>query len=175
MTLFKLAADLVLACWPSGTGRPAANMLQRHRCPGPAVRTQASRTRVKVNSRFDALPSPAMTTPPGWEPRPGPTRGGPARRAPRGAGGWPQDGAEPRRQAPRNGEPPSGRDRESGPRFTPSRPPVPRDGTPVNQRAPRPGEGGREQGGREQGGREQGGSGQGGSGQGGRGSGPAGP
>jgi hypothetical protein len=33
-----------------------------------------------------------MTTPPGQDPQPGPTRGGSARPAPRGAAGWPADG-----------------------------------------------------------------------------------
>ena len=41
-----------------------------------------------------------MTTQPGWEPRPGPTRGETARRAPRGAaGGWPDDPARRRAAA----------------------------------------------------------------------------
>ena len=56
--------------------------------------------------------------------------------------------------------PPSGRDRESGPRFTPSGAAGQGDGAPVNQRAPRPG---------------QGDGGQSGGGQSGRGSGSAGP
>ena len=53
--------------------------------------------RLEGNLGNDVLPSPAMTTQPGWEPRPGPTRGEPARRAPRGAaGGWPDDPARRR-------------------------------------------------------------------------------
>lgn len=44
-----------------------------------------------------------MTTPPGQEPRPGPTRGGPVRPAPRGADpGWPGSG-DPRRGVPGRG------------------------------------------------------------------------
>src|SRR5579862_546479 len=94
-------------------------------------------TWVKANSRFHALPSAAMTTPSGWEPKPGPTRGSQARRVPRGAGGWPPDEADSRRPAPPGTGPiarrgwdagPGGgpgrgeRDgRGQGPRFTPDR------------------------------------------------------
>src|ERR1700722_10584210 len=57
-----------------------------------------------------------MTTQPGWEPRPGPTRGETARRAPRGAaGGWPDDPARRRTAGPaRTGGP----DRTAGPDRT---------------------------------------------------------
>src|SRR5580693_5491571 len=71
----------------------------------------------------DVLPSPAMTTQPGWEPRPGPTRGETARRAPRGAaGGWQDDPARRRAaRPPGSGRPdprprdPRGRDPRTGP------------------------------------------------------------
>jgi len=47
-----------------------------------------------------------MTTPSGQEPRPGPTRGGPARPAPRGADpGWPGSGGDARRRVPGSGRP----------------------------------------------------------------------
>src|SRR6185437_578587 len=91
------------------------------------------RTRIKANSSIHALPSPAMSTPPGWDPRPGPTRGGPARRAPHGSGGWAGDDAGPRRPGGRVGAP--------GPSFTPGRGPGPRDGGPGGTRTPRPGQG----------------------------------
>ena len=114
-------------------------------------------TRVKANSRFHALPSAAMTTPSGWEPKPGPTRGDQARRVPRGAGGWPPDDAEPRRPAPRVSGPVAGRGWDSGPgggqgrgagdgrgpapRFTPGRAPGARNAGPAGQRPPRDGQG----------------------------------
>lgn len=114
-------------------------------------------TWVKANSRFHALPSPAMTTPSGWEPRPGPTRGDQARRVPRGAGGWPPDEADPRRPAPRGSGPVAGRGRDAGPgggqgrgagdgrgpapRFTPGRAPGARNAGPDGQRPPRDGQG----------------------------------
>ena len=72
-------------------------------------------TWVKANSRIHALPSPAMTTPSGWEPRPGPTRGDQARRVPRGTGGWPPDEADPRRQVPRGTGPVAGRGWDADP------------------------------------------------------------
>src|ERR1700761_4975852 len=72
-----------------------------------------ARMRVKANSRFHALPSPAMTTPPGWEPRPGPPRGEPARRAPRGAASWPPEDTGPRRQGDRSTGPAAGRGLDS--------------------------------------------------------------
>ena len=94
-----------------------------------------------------------MTTPSGWEPRPGPTRGDQARRVPRGAGGWPPDEADPRRQVPRG----TGRDSDAGPgdgqgrgagdgrgpvpKFTPSRASGARNSGPAGQRAPRDGQG----------------------------------
>ena len=60
--------------------------------------TRRQTHRLEGNLGNDVLPSPAMTTQPGWEPRPGPTRGETARRAPRGAaGGWPDDPARRRR------------------------------------------------------------------------------
>ena len=107
-------------------------------------RTRPARTRVKANSRIHALPSPAMSTPPGWEPRPGPTRGDPARRAPRGSGGWARDDGDPRRQGERGGASAAGRGWDSGPSFTPGRPPVQRDSGPGSgpgPRAPRGGQG----------------------------------
>src|ERR1700722_6514943 len=97
-----------------------------------------------------------MTTPSGWEPRPGPTRGAQARRAPRGAGGWPPDEADPRRQSARGTGPVSGRGWDAGPgggqgrggrdnrgrapRFIPDRVQGARDGGPAGQRAPRGGQ-----------------------------------
>src|SRR5258708_15261381 len=82
---------------------------------------------LRVNSRIHALPSPAMTTPPGWEPRPGSARGEPDRRAPRDAGGWPPDDADPPPQPPPGGDaPPPPR---PGPR-TPWRPGAPRRAGP---------------------------------------------
>ena len=80
--------------------------------------------RLEGNLGNDVLPSPAMTTQPGWEPRPGPTRGEPARRVPRGAaGGWPDDPARRRggRGPPGPGRPdPRGRDpRGRDPRNAP--------------------------------------------------------
>ncbi len=104
------------------------------------VGTRASTTRVKANSRIHALPSPAMSTPPGWEPRPGPTRGDPARRAPRGPGGVARDDADPRRQGGRSGSAAAGgrgSGRGAGPSFTPGRAPGPRDGGPAGSPAPR--------------------------------------
>jgi hypothetical protein len=82
-----------------------------------------------------------MTTPPGWEPRPGPTRGDPARRAPRGPGGLAHDNASSRRQGGRGGAPAGGRGWEAGPSFTPGRAPGPRDGGSGGPRAPRGGQG----------------------------------
>lgn len=93
-----------------------------------------------------------MTTPSGWEPRTGPTRGNQARRAPRGAEGWPPDEADPRRQGPRDtgrdwdsgpgsGGGGSGDGRGRGPRFIPDRARTARDGGPAGQRAPRDGQG----------------------------------
>ena len=82
-----------------------------------------------------------MSTPPGWEPRPGPTRGDPARRAPRGPGGWARDDADPRRQGGRGGAAAGGRDWGSGPGFTPRRAPGPRDSGPGGPRAARGGQG----------------------------------
>ena len=105
-------------------------------------------TGVKANSRFHALPSPAMTTPSGWEPRPGPTRGDQARRVPRGARGWPPDAADPRRQVPRGTDGPGdGQGRGAGdgrgpvPKFTPSRASGARNSGPADQRVPRDGQG----------------------------------
>jgi len=47
------------------------------------------RSPIRANLGLDALISAAMTTPPGQDPRPGPTRGVPARPIPRGAdSGW---------------------------------------------------------------------------------------
>jgi Domain of unknown function (DUF6542) len=71
-----------------------------------------------------------MSTPPGWEPRPGPTRGDPARRAPRGSADWARDDGDSRRQAGRGGAPAAGRGWESGPSFTPGRAPGSRDSGP---------------------------------------------
>ena len=82
-----------------------------------------------------------MSTSPGWEPRPGPTRGDPARRAPRGSNGWARDEVDPRRQGGRGGGPTAGRGLESGPSFTPGRAPAPRDSGPGGPRAPRGGQG----------------------------------
>src|ERR1700753_667442 len=94
-----------------------------------------------------------MTTPPGWEPRTGPTRGDPARRVPRGSSGSARDDAHPRPHKPRRGAGGGGRHRarggaaagernwESGPSFTPGRGPGPRDSGPVGPRAPRGGQG----------------------------------
>jgi hypothetical protein len=81
-----------------------------------------------------------MSTPPGWEPRPGPTRGDPARRAPRGPGGLARDDADPRRQGGRGSTSAvggRGDGREAGPSFTPGRAPGPREGGPAGSRAPR--------------------------------------
>ncbi len=79
-----------------------------------------------------------MSTPPGWEPRPGPTRGDPARRAPRGAGGLARDDADPRRQGQRGGV--AGRRAAAGgrPELHAEPRPVPRDGAaqrPAGHRA----------------------------------------
>src|ERR1700761_3138999 len=82
-----------------------------------------------------------MTTPPGWEPRTGPTRGDPARRAPRGSVGSARDDPDPRPQRPRGGAAAGGRNWESGPRFTPGRGPGPRYSGPVGPRTPRGGQG----------------------------------
>jgi hypothetical protein len=94
-----------------------------------------------------------MTTPSGWEPRPGPTRGDQARRVPRGVSGWPPDEADPRRQVPRgtgrdrDGAPGDGQGRGAGdgrgpvPRFTPGRASDARNSGPAGQRAPRDGQG----------------------------------
>ena len=82
-----------------------------------------------------------MSTPPGWEPRPGPTRGDPARRAPRGSSGWARDDADPRQQGGRGGGPAAGRGPESGPSFTPGRVPGLRDSGPSGPRPPRGGQG----------------------------------
>ena len=81
-----------------------------------------------------------MSTPPGWEPRPGPTRGDPARRAPRGPGGLARDDTDPRRQGGRGGTAAAagrGSGREAGPSFTPGRTAGPRDGGPAGPRTPR--------------------------------------
>src|ERR1700730_16914362 len=118
---------------------PRRHRRRRRRSLQPGRRP--ARTWVKANFRFHALPSPAMSTPPGWEPRPGPTRGDPARRAPRGPGGLARDDADPRRQGGRGGPPAGGRGREGGPGFTPGRAPGPRDGGPAGPRAPRGGQG----------------------------------
>ena len=82
-----------------------------------------------------------MSTPPGWEPRPGPTRGDPARRAPRGPASLARDDAKPRRQGERGGSPAGGRGWEEGPSFTPGRAPSPRDGGPNGPRPQRGGPG----------------------------------
>src|ERR1700752_4065156 len=78
--------------------------------PGPWQDAGLAGCGFKANSKIHALPSPAMTTPSGWKPRPGPTRGDQARRVPRGAEGWPPDEADPRRQVPRGTGPVAGRD-----------------------------------------------------------------
>jgi hypothetical protein len=77
-----------------------------------------------------------MSTPPGWEPRTGPTRGDPARRAPRGPGGLARDDANPRRQGERGGTSAGGRGWEAGPGFTPGRTSGPRDGGPAGPGGP---------------------------------------
>jgi hypothetical protein len=85
-----------------------------------------------------------MSTPPGWEPRPGPTRGDPARRAPRGSGRLARDDINSRRQGDRGGAPAGGRGWEAGPSFTPGRAQGPRDGGSGGSggpRAPRGGQG----------------------------------
>jgi hypothetical protein len=98
-----------------------------------------------------------MTTPSGWEPRPGPTRGDQARRAPRGTGGWPPDEADSRRPAPRGTGPIAGRGWDAGPgggqgrgerdgrgpvpRFTPDRASGAGNSGPAGRRAPRDGQG----------------------------------
>jgi Domain of unknown function (DUF6542) len=82
-----------------------------------------------------------MSTAPEWEPRPGPTRGDPARRAPRGSGGLARDGAGPRQQGDRGGAPAGSRGWETGPSFTPGRGAGPRDGGPGGPRPQRGGQG----------------------------------
>src|ERR1700685_4196474 len=92
--------------------------------------------RLEGNLANDVLPSPAMTTQPGWEPRPGPTRGETARRAPRGAaGGWPDDPARRRAGGPgasgRSAPPPARATGAAGIRATGQAGPAPTAGEPV--------------------------------------------
>ena len=148
---------------PLGGNLAAVPFHSRHRSLAWSLaRRGPGRTWFKANSRIHALPSPAMTTPSGWEPRPGPTRGDQARRVPRGTGGRPPDEADPRRQVPRGTGPVAGRGWDAGPgdgqghdgqgrgagdgsgpapRSAPGRAPGPRDGGQAGQRPPRDGQG----------------------------------
>jgi hypothetical protein len=62
---------------------------------------RARRPMLEANLGFHALISAAMTTPPGQDPGPSPTRGGPARPAPQGAdSSWPPGGTDGRGRGP---------------------------------------------------------------------------